>query len=88
VVTAAKRDDWIVDGHESVSGGTISEYRDGAPERAPTPGLFEVARGRCGLRSRIGGHGGKFVRRGMAFVGEKACGEGASALQELGSRRG
>src|SRR5215472_614009 len=43
-------------------------------------GLSEVARGHGGLRSRIGGQGGKLVCRGLGFVGEKACSEGASGL--------
>jgi len=46
-------------------------------------GLSEVARRHRGRRPRIGGQGRKLVRRGLGFVREKACSEGASGLQEL-----
>ena len=45
--------------------------------------LSEVACGHGGLCFRIGGQGRKLVRRGLGFVGEEACSEGASGLQEL-----
>jgi len=43
-------------------------------------GLSKVARGHRSRRFRIVGQGRKLVRRGLGFLGEKTCSEGASGL--------
>src|SRR5262249_5074278 len=75
----------VGDGNGDVEGVGLfdSGLRAEGEEGDLIAGLFEVARGHGGLRFRIGGQGWKLVGRGLGFVREKACSEGASGLQEL-----